>query len=87
MNDRLDTFDSTANPPIESLNPHQILTLIVKWARLKNYWFQGDRDELYALKDRFIQQWVEDGSMFAKAILQRESVAITRYFRTYSIVN
>jgi hypothetical protein len=77
MSDCIDTFDSTANPPIESLNPHQILTFIVRWARLKNYWFQGDRDELYALKDRFIQQWVEDGSMFAKTILQRESVAIT----------
>jgi hypothetical protein len=77
MSDCIDTFDSTANPPIESLNPHQILTLIVKWARLKNYWFQGDRDELYALKDRFIQKWVEDGSMFTKTILQRESVAIT----------
>jgi hypothetical protein len=77
MSDYIVTFDSTENPPIESLNPHQILTLIVKWTRLKNYWLQGDRDELYALKDRLIQQWAKDGSILAKAIVQRESVAIT----------
>jgi hypothetical protein len=76
MSNRIDTLNHE-NPPLESLDRHKILTLIVKWARLKNYWFQGDRDELYALKDRSIQQWVEDGSIFPQAIVRRESVAIT----------
>lgn len=77
MSDYITSFDNSQYLSIESLNSHQVLTFIVKWARLKNYWHQADRDELYGLKDRLIQQWVEDGSIFAKAILQRESVAIT----------
>jgi hypothetical protein len=76
MGDYIKIVEGSKNPPIESLDLPQVLTFIVKWARLKNYWFQGDRDELFALKDRLIHQWLEAGLISATGILQRDSVAI-----------
>lgn len=64
--------------PVDQLHPHQALTLVNRWAKLKGYWYQNHLEALYTLKDKLIFQWVDQGSMVVNKVIQRESLAIAK---------
>jgi hypothetical protein len=67
---------STQIETIKLIHPHQALAWLNRWIELPDRWYSEDREELYAVKNCIIQQWVTDNSMAANRIIQRDSPAI-----------
>lgn len=63
--------------PLVNLHPHQALTLLNRWAKLKDYFYHADRNALYALKGKTIAGWLATGEVTATRLICRESPAIS----------
>jgi|GEM_PF-2915031 len=61
----------TAEAPVNQLHSHQVLALINRYAKLKNYFYYADIDVLYDIKDSNIREWVKAGEMVATKVIQR----------------